>query len=379
MNAQLPLRAVLLLSMMAATLILQASCARSVSSEIEIGPLLLSPDAKNLAPLSVCIGTACPAPWATCPGGGLCETDTSRDIDHCGSCAPCPRPPKTRHATSVCSNSKCAFACDKLYADCNHSDLDGCEVYTGDDPKNCGSCGNACKEGEVCWRGACGCPSGFTRCGDECVQLESDPSSCGTCGKLCEPPKSDDAAWSCGPLVQPPNTTWGCATSSCTLQCNPLFGDCNGNLCSDGCETDERTDPKNCGACGHACAAGQDCVQGTCLCPPGTTRCGNRCVDVDIDPRNCGECGHRCPGPGGGVPGESANGSPTCSAGRCGYLCFTGFADCDGRIFNGCEVNIGSDPRHCGSCSTQCNADVSQPCILGQCLTKPCEPESVIR
>ena len=169
--------------------------------------------------------------------------------------------------------------------------------------------------------------------------------------------------------MQPTSTGWGCETGTCKLTCTELFGNCDDDLCSNGCETDEHTDRLNCGACGHACEAGQDCVDGTCICPAGTTRCGKRCVDVTVDPDNCGACGNGCPGAG----GDGENGTPTCKGGTCGYLCYAGFADCDGRINNGCEVNIGNDPTHCGGCATKCDAARGQPCVLGQCLTKPCE------
>lgn len=364
-------RAAVLVPVAAATLILQAACARSVSSDGDSDPRLVSPGAQNPDALTACVATDCPAPWATCPNGGLCTTDTSRDIEHCGSCGhACPQPTAALHATSVCAKGKCVYACDELSADCNHDDADGCEIFTGDDPNNCGGCGLACKTGEICWKGACGCPSGLTQCGTECKNLDSDSLNCGTCDTKCVAPPSDDPEWKCGPGVQPTNTTWACGTGACQMACEPFYGDCDANLCSNGCETNERTDPLNCGACGHACAANQECVDGTCICPPGTTRCGKRCIDVNVDPNNCGECGNACPG----AAGATENGTPTCSGGRCGYLCYAGFADCDKRINNGCEVNIGSDPLHCGGCNTQCDTARSQPCVLGQCLTKPCEP-----
>ena len=367
MNALL--RAAIVLPLAAILLVLQASCARSGELGDDTDPRLVS-GAQNPVPLTVCVATDCPAPWATCPNSGLCATDTSGDINHCGACNnACPQPTRAFHATSVCANGKCEFACDELSADCNNSDYDGCEIFTGDDPKNCGACGRACKAGEICWKGACGCPSGFTQCGTECKNLESDGLSCGTCDKKCEPPPNADPEWICGPGVQPTNTTWACTTGACKLACGALYGDCNANLCADGCETDERTDRLNCGACGHACAANQDCVDGICICPAGTDRCDKRCVDVNVDPNNCGACGNACPGAG----DDTANGTPTCSGGACGYLCYAGFANCDGRINNGCEVNIGTDPRHCGGCGTKCDAGRSQPCVLGQCLTKPCE------
>jgi len=56
---------------------------------------------------------------------------------------------------------------------------------TDGDRDNCGFCGNACKDGVLCWRGACGCPNGYTQCGDDCKKLDSDRDNCGACGKMC--------------------------------------------------------------------------------------------------------------------------------------------------------------------------------------------------
>lgn len=349
---------------------LQAACARSVSSDGEPDPLLVAPNASNPDPLAACISTDCPPPWGSC-GDGLCTTDTSSDPENCGGCGKaCPHPTGALHATSVCADGKCVYACDAYSADCNHKSSDGCEVSTGDDPKNCGGCGLACKEGELCWKGACGCPPGFTRCGDECKNLGSDNDSCGVCDKKCDAPKNgDDPEWKCGPFVQPTNTAWACEGGGCKLACKEHFGDCNADLCADGCEMDLKNDPANCGACGRACAANQQCVEGQCLCPAGTTRCGNRCVDVNVDPDNCGGCGNICPG-----AGVTDNGSPTCNGGRCGYTCYAGFADCNNRLNDGCETNIGTDPRNCGGCGTKCDRDRGQPCVVGKCLTKPCGP-----
>lgn len=361
------LRAVTILTTAVVTLTLQASCARSISSDGSDAPLV-SPSASNPDPLSACIATDCPAPWASCRDGTLCSTNTSTDVENCGGCGnSCPHPTGALHASSVCSDGKCVLACEELNADCNHRSSDGCEVFTGDDPKNCGGCGLSCKEGEICWKGACGCPSGFTRCGTECVNLDSDNASCGVCDKKCKAPPSNDPEWKCGPDVQPINTGWSCAGGGCKLSCDAWFGDCNDNLCADGCETDTKRDAKNCGACGHACSANQECVDGQCLCPPGTTRCGTRCVDVNVDPNNCGACGQPCDG-----AGDTSGGTPTCTGGHCGYLCYAGFADCNGRTNDGCEINVNNNPLHCGSCGTQCAR--GQPCVLGQCLTKPCGP-----
>ena len=162
------LRAALVLATSVITLTLQASCARSVTSEGDSDPLLVSPSAQNPTPLTSCIATQCPLPWATCPNGvGLCTTDTSRDVDHCGSCDnACPHQPPSHHATSVCSDGKCAIACDALSADCNHIAADGCEIYTGDDPLNCGACGHACKAGEILLEGRLRLPERLRRVRD---------------------------------------------------------------------------------------------------------------------------------------------------------------------------------------------------------------------
>jgi hypothetical protein len=366
-------RVVAVAGIAAVALSMQASCARSVTSDADAEPLLAPPQATNPAELIACVATDCPPPWATCSAGGLCTTNTSRDLENCGACGhACPQLPTSFHATPVCSGSKCTIACDQLSADCNQNQADGCEVFTGDDPKNCGGCGVACKEGELCWRGACGCPSGFTQCGDQCKDLQADGLNCGSCGKHCVAPKSDDPEWKCGPGIQPDNTGWGCEAGGCKLACEPDFGDCDANLCTNGCETDLRSDHEHCGVCSKRCGDNQQCVNGTCLCPSGTTRCGNRCVDLNVDVDNCGACGNGCEG----AVGDDANGTPTCSKGRCGYLCYAGFADCNNRINDGCEANIGTDPLHCGSCTTKCDAERSQPCVVGQCLTKPCGPKA---
>lgn len=371
MNARPLLRAALASSVAVLATALQASCARSITDDAT-DPPLFSADAGDASPLNACVSTECPAPWATCPGErGPCTTDTSRDVRHCGACAnPCPRPPYAHHATSLCAGGTCEIACKELYADCNHALADGCETSTASDPKNCGACGVTCNEGDLCWRGACGCPSGYTPCGDECKKLDSDVDNCGACGKLCRAPADkDDPAWTCGPGVTPANTMWTCASSACTQQCKPGFGNCNQAMCSDGCEIDLRSDPLNCGACGHACEAGQTCNQGTCLCPSGTTRCDDECIDVQVDPRNCGGCGNRCPGP----SGATAGGGPSCVSGSCSYVCSPGFADCDGAAYNGCEAELSRDQLHCGSCTTKCNVGAGQPCVSGKCLTKDCE------
>src|SRR5690242_8862931 len=58
---------------------------------------------------------------------------------------------------------------------------------TSFDPINCGSCGHACNQGEVCSAGQCGasCSGGTQVCNGACVDTQFDPANCGSCGHAC--------------------------------------------------------------------------------------------------------------------------------------------------------------------------------------------------
>jgi hypothetical protein len=83
---------------------------------------------------------------------------------------------------------------------------------------------------------------------------------------------------------------------------------CDKTICAGAC-VDMQSDLKNCGACGHACAAGQTCVAAVCVvpCDAGLTACGSACVNTTADLANCGKCGNACPGAA----------QATCAAGKC--------------------------------------------------------------
>jgi hypothetical protein len=103
----------------------------------------------------------------------------------------------------------------------------------------------------------------------------------------------------------------------------------------DGACVDEKSDPNNCGSCGHVCQGGQQCFSGTCACPADKSdSCGGECVDEQTDVNNCGACHNVCP-----------NGSG-CNAGQCGA--------CAGKICGSACVDTKSDPAHCGACDNAC-------------------------
>jgi hypothetical protein len=114
---------------------------------------------------------------------------------------------------------------------------------------------------------------------------------------------------------------------------------------------DEKTDPQNCGACGHACSPGQACVNGTCgFCAATFTQCNATCVDEKTDPQNCGGCNVVCPA------GE------VCSVGACAATCAPGLSACGQKC-----LDTTVDVKNCGSCGNACAA--GDTCQNSVCVT----------
>jgi len=292
-------------------------------------------------------------------------------------------------------------------------DADSCEdIDLETDSANCGACGNVCPAGQGCSSGTCAarcgnsggstggncgadcsmCP-GTVSCGGACTDTQVDLGNCGGCGIACDSGQACTAG-ACVPIcagggVCKPDGYCGTACPAGSALCGAAASSTATATC-----IDLETDPRNCGACGNACAAGQGCNQGSCAAScfqgnsvgsncggdcsgcPGTVACGNFCADTQTDPGNCGVCGVAC-GSGqtctGGecVPLCADNGVCT-SSGYCATACPTGSALCgaasSGESTSFCS-NEQTDPLNCGACGIACPS--GQSCVAGACQT-PC-------
>ncbi len=124
--------------------------------------------------------------------------------------------------------------------------------------------------------------------------------------------------------------------------------------------SDVRSDPLNCGTCGHACAAGELCFNGLCQasCPPGYSNCADGCVRLASDPTHCGSCAITCAA------------TEVCSAGRCGATCAAPLMSCTPSGARPYCADLNSEVRNCGACGTTC--PIGQLCTSGHCGTTGC-------
>lgn len=201
----------------------------------------------------------CGSNLADCDGLGKngCETNVSNDPDNCGGCdLSCSA---IHMATRTC-DGVCNGKCQAGFDDCNgDKHKDGCETNLGNDAKNCGACGVVCSNNHVkpsCGDNACNgaCAANFNDCNAN-KQADGCESDSRTDLKNCG---------SCGTACSTNHIKASCSAGSCGGDCNAGFDDCNANKQTDGCETNLNSDAKNCGACGNVCKNGQGCAQGKC-------------------------------------------------------------------------------------------------------------------
>lgn len=89
------------------------------------------------------------------------------------------------------------------------------------------------------------CPSGYSICGNVCVELSGDGHHCGACGNACGQGRM-------------------CSSGNCVAS-SPSGCPAGQNYCGTGAGCfNLATDPHQCGSCGSSCAANQTCSNGRC-------------------------------------------------------------------------------------------------------------------
>jgi hypothetical protein len=282
----------------------------------------------------------------TCPDGqdscGSSCITLATDSANCGSCG------NTCLAGQVCVMGKCAVECPMGDLKCDKKDAGGAGatcVNSKTDNDNCGSCGNICPAGQICYGGACSgtcgdAKSGQTVCAGDggspyCANLKVDQKNCGKCGAACS---SDKVCVS------------GACQGSCTSD-QTLCGADGGQYCAD-----LMNDNANCGSCGAPCTGTlQTCTAGVCTgaCTYGQQQCSDGgtsyCVDSLSDNLNCGTCGNVC-----------ASAKPLCSGGVCTTVTGGGTVrDTSGSISNVTYVKCGNGTN------TNCTEPVAESSCTG--------------
>ena len=107
-------------------------------------------------------------------------------------------------------------------------------------------------------------------------------------------------------------------------------------------------------------------------CAAGTANCdgndGNGCETSTVaDVAHCGSC-QPC-------GNSNAGGTVTCSSSTCGILCDANHANVNNGLNDGCEVDLRTDPNHCGTVATVCGTELhTKP---GTCVNSTCTYECV--
>jgi hypothetical protein len=206
------------------------------------------------------------------------------------------------------------------------------------------------------------CPAGQHACGATCY-VDTDVDHCGL---------------ACNTCTALGSATVACVNSQCTFTCAGGTSRC-GSAC-----VNFDTDAANCGACGHACDAGQICsgrVCATSSCSDGQHACGGACVS-NHDLATCGTLCLPCPTP--------TNSTATCDGTTCGYTCGSGYTACSdgtcksttattscGPSCTVCPVPTNGTATCSGTtCGVTCNFGYTE--CNGQCLSfgTPCGSSS---
>lgn len=316
---------------------------------------------------------SCAAGWADCNAvaDDGCEVNLQTDAVHCGSCS---NACSTANGTASCNLGQCSVTCLPNYADCDTLLTNGCEVDLTRTVAHCAACNHLCLDATnttaVCDKGVCGqsnCAAPYGDCDNNAANgCESNTK---TDVKNCG---------SCGSACSLPHATASCSTGVCTIvSCDAGWGNCNSDA-KDGCEQDLLSNLSHCGGCNAGCGpsnAVAACSAGECTissCTPGYQDCNSDVtdgceVDTQTDVNSCGACkAAAC---------SAVHGTPSCSGGSCTIVCALGFGDCDGSVASGCETATASSAIHCGGCNKPCSAKngtgvcQNSSCAVGACTT----------
>jgi hypothetical protein len=272
---------------------------------------------------------------------------------------------------------------------CANGVLTGCNA--GTQSTSADQCGATCEScslqgGDTCVGGRCvcgpsdaGCDASESCCGGACADLSADLHNCKLCGNDCLDPSR-----------LPPNADAGCGAEDCAYACDAPLTDCDGDLnrgsAGNGCETNLSTGVVvgatvlKCGSCTNNCTAPNtdwSCNNGTCQisscqgtfrdCTGGTSDgCETNIANND---NNCGACGHVCRND---IPANTNVADAGCAGTTCKVTSCEGtFADCDGSLANGCEVDTDSNANNCGFCGHVCPS-TAPSCQNGGCCKITC-------
>ena len=238
----------------------------------------------------------------------------------------------------------CDLACDAAYDAANTGG--GVVVEYGCETERCG--GGCIPGGSPCSNETC-CP-GYHCSASQCRACGDGGASCTVDSQCC--------AYNCvgGTCVSP--IGWTCASDAgCAGGSRCVDGDCTctdgTTKCGDRCIDLGADDPMHCGGCNTVCRDDQTCTAGACVCDGSngaSTECDGACVDTQTDTANCGACGTTC------LADQS------CTAGAC--QCPAGEVPCGAAC-----VDLTSDTGNCGACGTTCTS--VEVCAAGTCTCAP--------
>lgn len=284
-------------------------------------------------------------------GKAECKYTMSEDAAHCGACNyACSAHPLKNAKSTSCKAGQCQYVCDDDFTNIGGSTAStiNCVDFMTNS-NHCGKKDNVCKDGNVCIGGHCKANpctnSSETAClvGEEnkCFNIsDTNKDHCGACNYKCSEHKVTNA------------TSDVCKAGKCQYTCNTGFVNVGGGATADTIKCiDPLNDYNHCGKLSantyEDCSKnpGTKCVDGVCTlnCPTGQQVCGTHCLnftELNIDKCNNGA-----------------------------LVCLKDFENVDGKVENGCEVNLKTDSNNCGIKGRMCENGY---CNNGTCQTTNC-------